>query len=229
MKLNRKQDFHVHSNYNDHSSADLTIAAIRDHAMVLELETLAITEHVRRSSNWIPKYLKEINLYNSPLKRKEYGKECPEIITGFEAKILRDGSIDCPDEYSRDFFLIASFHTIYGDKSIWLNALKMAIQNPDVTVLGHLAPEPTFRLERSELEEIADEITSNNKIVELNAKYRRPPVDWISLFKQKGVRFHLASDAHSLNEIGQFSNISDLISLVEDSTKSNPRSANLLL
>lgn len=219
MKLNPKQDFHVHSNYNDHSSADLTIPAITEQAVVLKLETLAITEHVRRSSSWIPKYLKEISLYSSALERKDDGKESPEIITGFEAKILRDGSIDCPDEYARAFFLIASFHTVYGDKSVWFNALKMAIRNPDVTVLGHLAPEPTFSLERSELEEIADLISSNDKIVELNAKYHRPPIDWISSFKQKGVRFHLASDAHSLKEIGQFTKISDLISLVEDSTE----------
>ena len=216
MKLNLKQDFHVHSNYNDHSSLDLTIPAIIQQAKILKLEALAITEHVRRSSSWIPKYLKEISLYSSSLRSKDNGKEFPEIITGFEAKILPDGSIDCPDEYARDFFIIASFHTIYGDKSIWLNALKTAIRNPDVTVLGHLAPEPTFKLERGELEEIAYQIATNDKIVELNAKYHRPPVEWISSFKRKGVKFHLASDAHSLGEIGQFSNISDLISLAGD-------------
>jgi len=222
MKLNLKQDFHVHCNYNDHSSRNLTIPAIMQQAKILKLETLAITEHVRRTSNWIPKYLKEINLYNSNLKRKGNGQEFPKIISGFEAKILRDGSIDCPDEYARDFFLIASFHTIYGDKSLWLNALKTAIRNPDITVLGHLAPEATFILEHSELEEIAYEIAINGKIVELNAKYHRPPIDWIPSFKQKGVKFHLASDAHSLDEIGQFSRISDLISAAEDSRELEP-------
>ena len=83
-------------------------------------------------------------------------------------------------------------------------------------VPGHLAPEPTFILERSELEEIAYEIATNGKIVELNAKYQRPPIDWIASFKQKGVKFHVASDAHSLDEIGQFSRISDLIAAAED-------------
>ena len=216
MRLNLKQDFHVHCNYNDHSSRNLTIPAIMQQAKILKLDTLAITEHVRRTSNWIPKYLKEINLYNSRLKTNGNGQEFLKIISGFEAKILRDGSIDCPDEYARDFFLIASFHTIYGDKSVWLNALKTAIRNPDIKVLGHLAPEPTFILERSELEEIAYEIATNGKIVELNAKYHRPPIDWITSFKQKGVNFHLASDAHSLDEIGQFSRISDLIAAAED-------------
>jgi putative hydrolase len=54
----------------------------------------------------------------------------------------------------------------------------------------------------------------NKKIIEINAKYHRPPYDWISHFKKDGVKFHLGSDAHSLDEIGQYERISDLISLI---------------
>jgi hypothetical protein len=40
---------------------------------------------------------------------------------------------------------VASFHTIFMDKRIWIEALKRgAIQYPDVDVIGHLAPESTF-------------------------------------------------------------------------------------
>jgi putative hydrolase len=99
-----------------------------------------------------------------------------KLITGFEAKILRDGSIDCCEEYSRDYFIVASFHTIFGDKRIWMEALKTAIQNPDVDVIGHLAPEPTFDVDDQELSELASLIVSNHKIIEISAKYHRPPI-----------------------------------------------------
>jgi histidinol phosphatase-like PHP family hydrolase len=90
-----------------------------------------------------------------------------------------------------------------------------------VDVIGHLAPEPTFDLNDEELSEIASLMFSNQKIIELNAKYHRPPPRWILKFIEHNVRFHLGSDAHSLEEIGNFSGISDLIAIVHDNVKNN--------
>ena len=219
--MNIKEDYHVHCNYNDHSAPDLTIRNALRRAKEIGLQTLAFTEHVRKTSDWIPKYLKEIELHkkddnnNNNINSSNNNFDL-KIISGFEAKILADGSINCPEEYSKDYFLIASFHNVYGDKEVWLNALKRAIENPDVNVIGHIAPEPTFKLESSEVDTLASLIVENKKIVELNAKYHRPPSEWILIFKKRGVKFHLGSDAHSLQQIGQFVEISDLISLVDD-------------
>jgi putative hydrolase len=207
--LNLKQDYHVHCNYNDHSAADLTIKNVIRQAEGIGLETLAFTEHVRKNSEWIPKYLKELEFYDNNSKIK--------ILHGFEAKILEDGSIDCPEQYSRDYFLIASFHTKYNSKKIWVNALKKAIENPDVNVIGHIAPECSFTLENREVDQLASLMVKNKKIVELNAKYHRPPGDWVVIFKKRGVTLHLGSDAHSLKAIGQYQKISDLIFLADSS------------
>jgi histidinol phosphatase-like PHP family hydrolase len=138
------------------------------------------------------------------------------VIPGFEAKILKDGSIDCREEYSKDHFIVASFHSTFGDKRAWIEALNSAVRNPDVDVIGHLAPEPGFDLNDDELSELGSLISSNRKIIEINAKYHRPPPKWILKFKENDVRFHLGSDAHSLQQIGNFSMISDLIALVQD-------------
>lgn len=204
--MNLREDYHIHSNYNDHSSPDLTIANVVKCAEKLNLRTIAITEHVIKTSKWLPEYLSEIE----SLSRGSSVK----IIPGFEAKILADGSINCLEEYSKDYFLIASFHTLYNDKNIWLNALTNAIRDPNVDVIGHIAPEPTFRMKLCELKDLASLIVKNKKIIEINAKYHRPPAQWIVVFKQLGVKFHLGSDAHRLEEIGHFGKISDLISLV---------------
>jgi putative hydrolase len=206
--LDLKEDYHVHSSYNDHSSPDLTVKNALEAAEKLGLRTLAFTEHVRRSSTWIPQYIQEISSHSKCSK--------VNVITGFEAKILPDGSIDCLEEYSRMYMVIASFHTPYSDKKIWMNALSKAIENPDVNIIGHLAPETIFTLDDYEIDFLASKIVENGKTVEINAKYHRPPHDWILIFKDRGVNFRLGSDAHSLSEIGQFGKIRDLISLVNN-------------
>jgi putative hydrolase len=207
--LDPKEDYHVHSSYNDHSSSDLTVKNALETAEKLGLRTVAFTEHVRRSSTWVPKYIQEIRSYSQRSK--------VNVITGFEAKILPDGSIDCLQDYSRTYMVIASFHTPYPDKKIWMKVLAKAIENPYVNIIGHLAPEATFTLDKYEIDSLASKIVDKEKIVEINAKYHRPPRDWILIFKERGVNFQLGSDAHSLSEIGQFGKIKDLISLANNS------------
>jgi histidinol phosphatase-like PHP family hydrolase len=216
--LEKNQDYHVHCNYNDHSASDLTIKNVIARGEKIGLRIIALTEHVRRTSDWVPRYLDEIRAETTAAAASSNKLE---VIAGFEAKILRDGSIDCCEEYSRNHFIVASFHTIFGDKGIWMDALRSAIQNPDVNVIGHLAPEPTFDLNDEELSELASLIFSNHKIIELNAKYHRPPPRWLVKFKEHGVRFHLGSDAHSLQDIGKFSRISDLIAMVQDDSRNS--------
>jgi putative hydrolase len=192
----------------------LTIKNVIARAEKIGLKVIALTEHVRRTSVWVPRYLDEIRAETALVSNNKL-----RVIPGFEAKILKDGSIDCLEEYSREYFVVASFHTIFGDKRMWIEALMTAIQNPDVNVIGHLAPEPTFDLDDHELSVLASQIFSNGKIIELNAKYHRPPARWLLKFKEHRVRFHLGSDAHSLEEIGNFFRISDLIAMVQDSSK----------
>lgn len=214
--MDKDQDYHVHSNYNDHSASDLTVKNIIARGEKIGLRVIALTEHVRRTSDWIPRYLEEIRAETAAANNNKL-----KLIPGFEAKILKDGSIDCCEEYSRDYFIVASFHTIFGDKRIWIEALTSAIQNPNVDVIGHLAPEPTFDLNDEELSDLASLIFSNRKIIEINAKYHRPPSRWLLKFKEHEVKFHLGSDAHSLEEIGNFSRVYDLIAAVQDDSRNS--------
>ena len=204
--LDLKKDYHVHSNYNDHSPQELSIEKVTRYAEKIDLSTLAFTEHVRKTSDWIPRYLEEIDkIVSSGTKTT--------IISGFEAKILKDGTVDFPTEYE-GHFLIASFHTRYNNKEDWLSALKSVIALPYVNVIGHLAPEESFDLTDDELVELSQLLKLNYKIVEINAKYRRPPIEWLRIFKDNDVNFHLGSDAHNLTEVGNFNSINNLIEYV---------------
>src|SRR5919197_4149497 len=118
IQLDKDQDYHVHCNYNDHSAADLTIKNVIAHAEKIGLRAIALTEHVRRTSDWVPRYLGEIRAETAGASSNKL-----KVIPGFEAKILRDGSIDCCKEYSRNYFIVASFHSIFGNKREWIEAL----------------------------------------------------------------------------------------------------------
>jgi putative hydrolase len=203
--MNLKEDYHIHTNYNDHSASNLTVKNVVMEAERKGLEIIAITEHVRETSKWIPSYLIDISKYIQKTNVK--------VIPGFEAKILSDGNIDCREEIAKDYFIIASFHTKYHDKAIWINALTKAIENKYVNVIGHLSPESSFQIDSNEIEEFAELLIKHGKIVELNAKYQMPPESWIKIFIKRGVKFHLGSDAHSLNEIGNYESIIKLIKL----------------
>lgn len=208
MLLNRQEDMHIHCNYNDHSDSNLTASNIVRVAEEKNLTKIAITEHVRKSSDWTNKYLDDVNGQISKSKLK--------ILVGFEAKILQNGEIDCPDEYLCDnYFIVASFHTRYA-KEEWYSSLIEAIKNPFVNVIGHLAPEIDFSLSNSEIEKLGDLLIEHRKIVEINAKYIRPPTNFLEIFKRQGVSFHLGSDAHALKDIGDFNRINHLINLLEE-------------
>jgi histidinol phosphatase-like PHP family hydrolase len=208
--LNTKEDYHIHCSYNDHSAPDLTVGNIIKRAKELNLTTIALTEHVRNVSDWTERYIDEINQF-LPITNLN-------VLKGFEAKILPDGSIDCPSIYlNNDYFIVASFHTKYQEKDKWYNALLKAINNEGVNVIGHLEHDHYFSLDYDEIKRIGEEVLSNNKIVEINSKYHRPPLEYLKIFVELGVRFHLGSDAHSLGEIGNFDRIKDLINFIEHS------------
>jgi histidinol phosphatase-like PHP family hydrolase len=90
-----------------------------------------------------------------------------------------------------------------------------AIENPDGYVIGHLAPEIDFKIDDDEIRNLAQLLVANNKKIEINSKYIRPPKDFLKIFNEYGVEFHLGSDAHSINDIGNFNRIKDLINLIE--------------
>jgi len=69
-------------------------------------------------------------------------------------------------------------------KADWLFSLESAISLPYVNVIGHLGPEESFDLTDEELIELSQLLKSNNKTIEVNAKYRRPPMKWLQIFKE---------------------------------------------
>ncbi len=215
-ELSEKKDYHIHTNFINHADKSMTIPNIIKQAQKVGLVEIAITEHVRRTSDWIDKYLNKIRSYSNNSEI--------EILTGFETRILPGGILDIEDRYLTDeYFIIASFHTFLEGKKEWLNSLIKIIENPYINVLGHIGTkyngyDPTkidFYLTTKELEKIAYLISSNNKLVEINASHILPFKRFLDVFKEYKVKFVLGSDAHSICQIGDFKSIKHLIKVVE--------------
>ena len=61
---------------------------------------------------------------------------------------------------------------------------------------------------------MAELVVANGKKIEINSKYS--PKEFLKIFKEYGVELHLGSDAHAINDIGNFNRIKDLINLIEE-------------
>jgi histidinol phosphatase-like PHP family hydrolase len=58
---------------------------------------------VRKTSDWVPRYLDEIRAEAAVVSSSKL-----KVIPGIEAKILKNGSIDCCEEYSKDHLIVVS-------------------------------------------------------------------------------------------------------------------------
>lgn len=216
-------DLHAHSNITDgKNSVYEMVAAANQKGM----EIFAITEHVRKDSSWIREYVEAVE------KAKNYGG-C-KVILGFETKLLdMDGTLDIPKHaQERAELLICSLHRIPGihdmggdlaisdldknkTKGIYIEALKAICKNPSVDVIGH----PFDLLQRhnipmpneDEMHGIAKVISAYGKAVEINTNYNMPPVEFIRICRDYGIKFSIGSDAHDVSRVGDISGALEML------------------
>jgi putative hydrolase len=66
----------------------LTIKNVIARGEKIGLKVIALTEYVRRTSDWVPRYLDELRAETTVARSNKL-----KVIPDFEAKILRDGSL----------------------------------------------------------------------------------------------------------------------------------------
>jgi len=125
------------------------------------------------------------------------------IFKGIESDILKDGSLDYPDEVLAGFdFVIASIHSHMDmKKEEMTRRIIRALKNPFTTILAH--PSGRLLLSREPYEADMDlvlaEALNNRVMVELNANPMRLDVDWryIPGFVRAGGMISIGPDAHN--------------------------------
>jgi DNA polymerase (family X) len=124
------------------------------------------------------------------------------LFAGVECDILRDGSLDFPNEILSELdYVVASVHSVFNlSESDMTRRVIRALENPFVTMLAH----PTGRLllkrdpYQIDIPKILDAAARTGTWVELNAAPKRLDLDWRwwPLAKRKGVKCVINPDAH---------------------------------
>jgi DNA polymerase (family 10) len=196
---NLRGTFHCHTTASDgHNSLEEMAEA----AQGLGLEYLGIADHSRSSIQ--AHGIDEAQLRAQVAGIRELNKKFDgfRLFAGVECDILRDGSLDFPDNVlSQLDYVIVSVHSVFNLSEADMTArLIRALENRFVTMLAH----PTGRLllkrepYQIDIPAILDAAARTGTWIELNAAPKRLDLDWRwwPLAKQKGVKCVINPDAH---------------------------------
>jgi DNA polymerase (family 10) len=198
-KENLRGTFHCHTTASDgHNSIEEMAAAAEE----LGLEYLGIADHSRSSiqAHGIdePKLRAQIGTIRS-LNKNQRGFR---IFAGIECDILRDGSLDFPDEVLSELdYVIVSVHSVFNLSEVEMTKRVIrAMENPLVTMLAHPTGRLLLRREPYQIDipAILDAAADTGTWIELNAAPKRLDLDWRwwPRAKEKGVKCVINPDAH---------------------------------
>ena len=197
-------DLHMHTNWSDGRG---TLRQMVEAAASLGHEYIAITDHSKSSR--VANGLTPERLSAQIQQVREINTEIDgmEVLAGSEVDILKDGSLDFPDELLAQLdIVIASVH-----EGLSMSELEMtdriirAIENPYVTMIGH----PTGRLlgrrpgYAVNLEAVIDAAAAHHVALEINAAPSRLDLEPSAVRQAlaRGVLLSVNTDAHSIPDL----------------------------
>ena len=198
-KENLRGTFHCHTTASDgHNSLEEMAEA----AQALGLEYLGIADHSRSQIQAHGLDEKKLLAQVSAIRKLNQKFDAFRLFAGVECDILRDGTLDFPDEVlSQLDFVVASVHSALGlSEADMTRRMVRAMENPFVTMLAH----PTGRLllkrepYKIDVPEILDAAARTGTWIELNAAPKRLDLDWRwwPMAKQKGAKCVINPDTH---------------------------------
>jgi DNA polymerase (family 10) len=200
--------FHCHTTASDGHN---TLAEMAAAAQQLGLQYLGIAEHSRSSiqahgldEGRLRAQMADIRALNK--KFKDF-----RLFAGIECDILRDGSLDFPDELLAELdFVVVSIHSVFNlPEAEMTKRIVRAMQNPYVTILAH--PTGRLLLKREgyavDLGAVIDAAAETGTWIELNAAPKRLDMDWRwwPRARGKGVKCAIDPDAHRVERLDDLS------------------------
>ena len=203
---NLRGTFHCHTNASDgHNTLEEMAEGARD----LGLQYLGIADHSKSSFQANGQDARRLLAQVEAIKKlnarfhEEGGQDGAfRLFAGVECDSLKDGSLDFPDEVlaALDYVVVSVHGSFSLPEAEMTRRLIRAIENPYVTMLGHLTGR--WLLEREayavDVPAVLDAAAATGTIIELNASPWRLDMDWRwwHLAKEKGVRCAINPDAH---------------------------------
>lgn len=202
---NLRGTFHNHTTASDGRNS---LEEMADAAIDLGLEYLGIADHSKASFQANGLYPERLLRQVAEIKKlnEDYNGQF-RIFAGSEVDILKDGSLDFDDTLlSQLDYVVASVHNSFTlpEKEMTARIIR-AMENPHVTMLGHLTGRLLLRREAYavNIDKIIDCAAETGTIIELNCNPRRLDMDWRHWHKarDKGVLCSINPDAHRLEQL----------------------------
>lgn len=204
-----KGSLHNHSTWSDGHQRPQDLAnAMRE----LGLAYWGVTDHSKASFQAngldpvrVRQQLKEIKEINDTLSKEGVPFR---LLTGAEVDILRDGSLDFPDDLLAELdVVIASLHQSFNQTEPELTRrLIGAARNPYVHILGHLTGRLLLDRDAYKVDQraVIDACAETGTWIELNASPQRFDMDWRlwPYAKGRGVKCVINCDAHRFEHAG---------------------------
>jgi DNA polymerase (family 10) len=202
---NLRGTFHNHTTASDGRS---TLAEMAEAAQELGLAYLGLADHSKTSFQ--AHGLDEKQLLAQVAEIRALNKTFDDtfrLFAGSEVDIYKDGTLDFPDEILAQLdYTVASVHNVFNLPEAEQTArIIRAIENPHVTMLGHLTGRLLLSREgyAVDVPAIIEAAAATGTIIELNANPRRLDMDWRwwPLAKEKGVKCAINPDAHHTSQL----------------------------
>ncbi|HVT74530.1 MAG TPA: DNA polymerase/3'-5' exonuclease PolX [Lacunisphaera sp.] len=200
--------FHNHTTASDgHNTLEEMTAA----AQALGLAYLGIADHSKSSFQarglTEERLLEQVAAIHTLNAAKKF--TC-HIFAGTECDILPDGRLDFADDLLAKLdYVVASVHSSFKqDRETMTRRIVRAIENPHVTMLGHLTGR--LLLEREgydvDVEKVIDAALASCVVIELNASPWRLDMDWRHWRKaaERGLLCSINPDAHDTAGLEHF-------------------------
>ncbi|MGI9087026.1 MAG: DNA polymerase/3'-5' exonuclease PolX [Chthoniobacterales bacterium] len=203
-KENLRGTFHCHTTASDGRSSLEDMARAAEE---LGLQYIGIADHSRSSIQARGLDAARLRVQMAAIRRLNEGRKDFRIFTGIECDILRDGSLDFPDEILAELdFVVASVHSAFTlPEAEMTERIIRAISNPNVTFLAH--PTGRLLLKREpyavDIPAIIEAAAETGTWIEINAAPKRLDLDWRwwPLAKEKGVKCVINPDAHAVDRL----------------------------
>jgi DNA polymerase (family 10) len=201
---NLRGTFHCHTTASDGRNSLEEMAAA---AQELGLQYLGIADHSRSSIQARGLDAARLRVQVAMIRKLNEEFENFRLFAGVECDILRDGSLDFPDEILAELdYVVASVHSAFTlSEADMTRRIIRAMQNPFVTMLAH--PTGRLLLKRDayavEIPSVIDAAAATGTWIEINAAPKRLDLDWRwwPLAKQKGVKCVINPDAHGIERL----------------------------
>jgi len=199
----------VFHNHTTESDGDHTLEQMAAAAEAQGWEYLGISDHSK--SSFQAGGLDEARLARQReaiARLNASGQYRLRVLAGSEVDILKDGSLDFPDDVLAGLdFVVASVHNLFTlDRDAQTARIIRAIESEHVDMIGHLTGRLLNKREPYEVDvaKVIDAAAANGTILELNANPWRLDLDWRWWRRaaEKGVLCSINPDAHHVDQLG---------------------------